>query len=243
MQIKIVDMCKDLGVVFSSTLSWSYHISKILNKAYRLLYFIKRTFPSASTPIHIKKTLYLSLVLPLVTYASPVWRPSLLKDIKALEKLQKRATKYILGTYPSTDYKTRLTTLKLLPLMYRYELNDIMFYITATKHPDNHFDINEFITRPSSGTYCTRSTASHKLSHSTSTSSLQHHFYFHRLPRLWNSLPPINLSLSIKSLKSEITYHFINHFINHFDHVNTCTYHTLCPCSSCSSTPKSCLFN
>lgn len=83
--IKFVDSCKDLGVVFTSTLSWFDHISKVLEKAYRLLYFIKRTFPPESTPTHIKKALYLSLILPVMTYASPVWRPSLLKDIKALE--------------------------------------------------------------------------------------------------------------------------------------------------------------
>ena len=76
--------CKDLGVIFCSDLSWSSHIDKILSKAYRTLHLIKCTFSMSST-ISIKKRLYMSLVLPLITYCSPIWHPSLLKDIIALE--------------------------------------------------------------------------------------------------------------------------------------------------------------
>ena len=42
-----------------------------------------------------------------------------------IEMIQKRATKYILSDY-SSDYKLRLTRLKLLPLMYIYDLADII---------------------------------------------------------------------------------------------------------------------
>ncbi len=82
-------------------------------------------------------------------HLSQVWRPLLLKDIIALERLQKRATKYILN-YSPIDYKARLISLDILPLMYRLELNDIMFYVTSKKNPDSHFDINNFITPCSS---------------------------------------------------------------------------------------------
>ena len=63
------------------------------------------------------------------SYCSPVWRPHLIKDIKKLEQLQHRATKYILNYYLS-DYKTQLTHLSLLPLMYIFEISDIatIFY-------------------------------------------------------------------------------------------------------------------
>ena len=55
--VNVSQSCKNLGVTFSSDLSWSIHISNILEKAYCSLYFIKRTFLSSSTPIHIKKSL------------------------------------------------------------------------------------------------------------------------------------------------------------------------------------------
>ena len=40
-----------------------------------------------------------------------------MKDIVTLEKIQRRATKYIVSD-PSLDYRGRLISLKLLPLMY-----------------------------------------------------------------------------------------------------------------------------
>ena len=61
-----------------------------------------------------------------------MWRPQLIKDITLLERIQRRATKYILNDYTST-YKFRLEQLNLLPLMYIYEINDLMFLIKSLK--------------------------------------------------------------------------------------------------------------
>ena len=44
-----------------------------------------------------------------------------MKDILTIERVQRRATKYILNDYTSC-YKTRLLKLNLLPLMYMFEL-------------------------------------------------------------------------------------------------------------------------
>ena len=52
-----------------------------------------------------------------------VWRPHLMKDILNLERIQRRATKYVLNDYTSC-YKDRLINLRLLPLMYIFELQD-----------------------------------------------------------------------------------------------------------------------
>ena len=62
--IQVKSFYKDLGVTFSSDLSWSSHIETIITKANHTLYLIKRTF-SISSPIPTKKQLYLSLVLSL----------------------------------------------------------------------------------------------------------------------------------------------------------------------------------
>ncbi len=73
-------------------------------------------------------------MLPHLSYCSPIWRPTLVKDIMALERIQRRATKFILSDYSST-YKSRLRSLNLLPLMYQLELNDILFFISCIKDP------------------------------------------------------------------------------------------------------------
>ena len=62
--------------------------------------------------------------------------------IKDILKVQFRATKFILGDY-SMDYKLRLTNLKLLPLMYIYELTDILFAIKSFKNHTIRFDVSQ----------------------------------------------------------------------------------------------------
>jgi len=71
-----------------------------------------------------------------------------MKDIINLERIQRQATKHILYDYTSC-YKDRLLSLKLLPLMYILELQDILF---AIKSLTNQFNIKNFITFNSSTT-------------------------------------------------------------------------------------------
>ena len=104
---------RDLGIIISSDLSWSCHICRIVSKAYKILHLLRRTFCS-SNDITTKKRLYISLVRSQVMYGSQIWRPLLIKDMKPIESLQRRATKYILNDYTS-DYRSRLIQLNLLP--------------------------------------------------------------------------------------------------------------------------------
>ena len=81
--------------------------------------------PGLAMPLHatiVKKKLYLSLI----RYCSQIWRPFLRKDILFIEKIQRRATKYILNDYNSS-YKSCLIQLKLLPLLYLFDFNDLIF--------------------------------------------------------------------------------------------------------------------
>ena len=117
---------KDLDVNFSNTLHWAKHYEIIITKAYQTLGFICRTFV-----LNSRKQLYISLVRSQLLYCSPLWRPQPLKDIFALEQVQQRATKFILNDYESS-YKSCLKKLHLLPLMYVYVLNDLMFLVKST---------------------------------------------------------------------------------------------------------------
>ena len=105
---------------------------------------------------------------------------------------QRRATKFILNDYV-TDYKTRLIKLNILPLMYTYDLYDILFFVKSIQHPSNHFNISNYVN------FCrnpTRSSTSNKLQHNFTSSNKQSNFYFNRLPRTLNLFPPLNHSYS-----------------------------------------------
>ena len=148
--IQSVTSCKDIGLTVSSDLLWTQHYNNITAKAYRQLGLIRRTFNS-SISVNAKKRLYISLVRSQLTYCSQIWRPQLIRDIKALGKVQRRATKFILNDFTS-DYKTRLTRLGLLPLMYYFEYLDITFLLTCLKEPDSNFPIFNYIKFSSSNT-------------------------------------------------------------------------------------------
>ena len=55
------------------------------------------------------------------------------------------------------------------------------------------------------------------------------HFYFNRLPRLWNSLPPINLKclLTVSNSSSQWTGTLANYHNNWVSHPTFCVYNSL----------------
>jgi hypothetical protein len=219
---------KDLGIIVSSDLSFSSHHQYIIIKAYKTLGILRRSFKFAST--QAKKKLHISLVKCIFTYCSQIWHPLLLSDIIALEKVQRCATKFVLNDF-SSDYKPHLLALHLLPLMYHLEVNDIMFFVNSLQNPTTSFNIRQYISFSSS---VTRSSTNHKLLHSLSLTNYTRHFYFNKLPRFWNSLPTIDLTLSPSTIKVNIKMFLWNHFIHHFNPADPCTFHFKCPCCNCS---------
>ena len=223
---------KDLGIILSTDLSWNHHHEYITSKAYRMLGLLRRTL-SKSSNISVKKLLYLSLVRSQITYGSPIWRPFLIKDIKFIEQIQRRATKFILNDFHSVYYN-RLIKLQILPLMYMFELYDAMFFIKSLKASSSCFCIKDFV----SFAHCnTRSSTTGKLQHIYSCNNYTKNFYFNRLPQIWNSLPPIDLSLSIPVIKTMLYKFLWNHFLLNFQSNNPCTFHFVCPCCSCANSP------
>ena len=171
-------------------------------------------------------------------YGSQIWRPLLVKDMKPIESLQRRATKYILNDFTS-GYRSRLIQLKLLPVSMQLELNDICFFIKSLKliSPNNSFKISKYT---SFSVNLTRSGSYRKLVQPLVKNNKDKQFYFNRLPYLWNSLPPIDLNLSFNCTRTKLIDIFWDSFLSRFNAENQCTYYFSCPCHSCFSQPKSC---
>ena len=132
----------------------------------------RRVFGTSGS-IRVCKLLYLSLVRSKLTYCSPVWRPQQRQHILLLESVQRRATKWILNDYVS-DYKTRLSSLEILPLMMLYEFHDIVFFLKSLKFPSPAFDIMTFVTFSSNQTQ----SAGYRLTHTHSRNNMHRYFYF-----------------------------------------------------------------
>ena len=82
-------------------------------------------------------------------FCSTLCKPYLLKDITQLEQLQCCTTKYILNDYTS-NYKSQLLELQILPLMYVLDICDIK--LKNLKTPTNAFDITDYIKFTSGNT-------------------------------------------------------------------------------------------
>ena len=91
--IQAVDEEKDLEVYLSSDCKPSLQCTKATGKAMQSLRIIKRTFN------YIDKdgfaVLYRAYIRPHLEYCVQAWCPYLQKDIKSLEKVQRRATKLV----------------------------------------------------------------------------------------------------------------------------------------------------
>ena len=203
-----------------------------------MLGLLRRTF-STTIPVNSKKQLYISLIQSQFMYCSVLWKPYLIKYIQQIERIQRRATKYILNDYTS-DYKSRLLKLHILPLMYTLDLNDIMFFIKNLKTRHDGFDIKSYISFVTGNT---RLATSNKLQHNRSTDMMANNFYFNRLPRLWNALPIIDINLHPDNIKQKLLHYFWNHFEATFDSSNTCNLSFQCCCSKCNNQPTTTNFN
>ena len=126
--VKQQNFHRDLGIILQENLKWDHHYDSISAKAYQKLGLIKRTF-STSNSISTKNQLYLSIVRSQLSYGDQLWRPMLIKHIVSLEKIQRRATKFIVGYNSNLSYKERLIQLNLLPLMYHLELYWMLYFL------------------------------------------------------------------------------------------------------------------
>ena len=62
------------------------------------------------------------------------------------------------------------------------------------------------------------------MSHTFNRLSFTCHFYFSRIVRLWNHLPPMDLSLSYLVIKQKLRQTFWNHFLDNFNSQNVCSF-------------------
>jgi Reverse transcriptase (RNA-dependent DNA polymerase)/Endonuclease-reverse transcriptase len=89
------DEYKYLGVTIDDKLEWDQQISKVVKKGNQIMNFIFRNLKGTNKDV--KLAAYLSLIRPILEYASLVWDPSTITASNQLEKIQNRAARRITG--------------------------------------------------------------------------------------------------------------------------------------------------
>ena len=87
---------KYLGVTIQSNLKWDVHCKQVAAKATNTLNVLKWNLKSTK---EVRERAYKSLVRPQVEYAASVWSPWLARDKARIERVQRRAARYVYNTY------------------------------------------------------------------------------------------------------------------------------------------------
>ena len=96
-----------------------------------------------------------------------VW-PYLIKNVKLIEQTQYRATKLIILNDFHSNYYNCLIKLEILPIVYMFELYDVMFFAKSLKYPSSSFCVTDYI----SFIHCNiRSTTTSKPQHTFSSNN------------------------------------------------------------------------
>lgn len=194
--VENVDAIKDLGVLFDKDLRFSQHISGKVAQAYKVLFLIRRNFRYLDPCSFVK--LYKTLVRSHLEYCNSVWSPYRIGDIKAIEKVQMRATKFI-TSIKHLSYTDRLKHLKLPTLHYRRIRGDI---ILVYKMLHGLYDSSCVCKLPKSDVSWTRGN-SFKLHPVLIKHRFSNHFFVNRIIKIWNGLPDNVVSAcSLNSFKN-----------------------------------------
>lgn len=237
----------DLGVQIDNHLNWDTHIDRMAKKASSKMWLLIRNM-GFNAPFKAKKSIFIALVRSTLEYCSVIWSPHCKDQMTTLERIQQRATNYITSNpkRPSeyhVDYKTRLLRCNLLPLSYRREILDIIFFLKSY-NGDTGYNVRDYVefSDQIGGANTRQRTQGCYLRiinpKVTANSIYKDQFYPERVVRIWNSLP-YKLQESLRPLKSNLVikqhinpyYYFL--LENVFDPENTCTWISFCRCPRC----------
>ena len=130
-QLVRVDTFLDLGILLDSKLNFISHVTATVNKARGVLGFVKRWSKEFNDP-YVTKSLYMSLVRPILEYGSVIWDPIYLKYSDFIESVQKQFLIFCLRSLRFNPlnmppYTARLALIKLPTLKSRRTMLNVSF--------------------------------------------------------------------------------------------------------------------
>ena len=95
-----------LGVTIQGDGRWNSHIEETVNKGNRTLGFVRRILRISSKTM--KELAYKALVRPCLEYTAAIWDPHDKKHIQNLEKIQRRAARFVCNDYHTTSSVSKM---------------------------------------------------------------------------------------------------------------------------------------
>lgn len=206
-ELKRVTHFKYLGVTISEDLNWKTHINKLCCAAEQKLWFLRRNLKQATTKA--KLTAYTTTVRPLLEYACIVWDPSKKYQSEKIEKIQRRAARFILSNFRSSDSVTAmLNKLNLPPLATRRRVARLKFLYLMHR---NYFNFNtEQYLKPRLSRTVRSSHPNQLMPILTRLNTFKHSFLPNTIED-WNSLPPeITKSDSLAHFEKTLLHYIEN---------------------------------
>ena len=193
-----MDTATYLGIHAASDLTWHKQVNKVAAKGNRALGFTKRNIRTTSQAT--KELAYCTLVRPVMEYAASVWSPHLKGYKEVLEKVQRRAARYVLHEYgEGTSPTNMIHRLKWESLeQRRLKARVVMTYRIVhklVKIPSDQFVPTASSTRGHDMRF-------HRIYNKT---NYYKYSFFPSVIKLWNALPSSVVSAStLEDLKEKL---------------------------------------
>ena len=132
-----VNESKFLGVIVDNKLRWDSHIKYIadkISKSSSIMRYLRYSFPN-----NILKTLYMSLVLPYLSYCNIVWGSAYKKSLHPLVILQKKCIRTITKSEFLAHTKPLFKNSKILTINQMFDFNCAQFIfkiLNTGKYPN-----------------------------------------------------------------------------------------------------------
>ena len=183
--IKNSDHCKYLGVTFDRNLNWEKQINLIVAKAYKMLHYVMRNLRGSSRKA--KEKGYLSLVRPIVEYATTVWDPYHCGQVKKIEKIQRKAARYVMGKFRKRDSVTEmLDTLRWDSLEKRRKISRLGCIYNIITSKDGWVPFKNSIVKPN---FCGKDSHEFKIKPRRQRTDIKKYSFLNRGISEWNKLP------------------------------------------------------
>ena len=200
--LEVFNSVKYLGIFIDSVLSWKDQCNAVYHKACFMMSFLERNFYRC--PPHVKVKCFNALVRPILEYGCVAWDPYKKYQIDQLEKINKRAARFVTGNHKREHGNTEInmTNLGWSPLSERRSKIKLTM-LFKIKSDLAHVPREDLIINPRK-----------KENYLIPSSAVNSHLFsfFPSTIRLWNSAPlHLKNSTSLNNFKTSLDKIKITH--------------------------------